>query len=309
MTPAYLAAALAVGTLLAVQAAANLRLTTALRSPYGAACLQLALAAAILGGVAAAGGALPALAELPAVPWWHLLGGLASPLYVVAGILLFPRLGAVVAVGLFVTGQVLASLALDVGGFLDVARRPVSAAIFLGPLAVLAGITAVVRGHRAAPGSTSGSTLRKGWLVLGVLAGAGLPVQGALNALLRAHLGEPLAVGLVSFGVATVVIVVIFAALRAYGRVPAPHAAGLRGLPWWGWLGAVCAAAYVVATFLLIPLIGAAATVAFTVTGQQAAAAAIDHFGLLRLPRRPVAVIRGAGLALLAGGSLLIQFG
>jgi transporter family-2 protein len=77
----------------------------------------------------------------------------------------------------------------------------------------------------------------------------------------------------------------------------------------WGWLGGACAAAYVVATFLLIPRVGAAATVAFTVTGQQLASAAVDHFGLFRLPRRPLTATRGGGLALLVGSSLLVQLG
>jgi transporter family-2 protein len=134
-------------------------------------------------------------------------------------------------------------------------------------------------------------------------------VQGAVNALLRRDLGEPLAVGLVSFVVATAAIVVALLALLALRSTPVPALSGLRTVPWWGWLGGACAAAYVVATFLLIPRVGAAATVAFTVTGQQLASAAVDHFGLFRLPRRPLTVTRGGGLALLVGSTLLVQLG
>jgi transporter family-2 protein len=302
MTAAILAAALAVGALLAVQASVNLQLGAAVRSPYGAAALQIGLATALIAVLAAVTGSFVGLGG---TTWWHLLGGLASPLYVTAGILLFPRLGAVVAVGLFVTGQVFASLVLDLGGLLDVPRRSLSVALVVGAAAVLAGITAVVRGQRAAgPGRT-----RPGWLVLGVLAGAALPVQGAVNALLRRELGEPLAVGLVSFVVASATILAALLVLLALRRTPVPRLAGLRTVPWWGWLGGACAAAYVVATFLLIPRVGAAATVAFTVTGQQLASAAVDHFGLFRLPRRPLTATRGGGLALLVGSSLLVQLG
>src|SRR5918993_1604111 len=129
MTAALLAAALAVGAVLAVQASVNLQLGAAVRSPYGAATLQIGLATVLVAVLAAATGALlwPG-----GVTWWHLLGGLASPFYVTAGILLFPRLGAVVAVGLFVTGQVLASLVLDLGGLLDVSRRSWSVALVVG---------------------------------------------------------------------------------------------------------------------------------------------------------------------------------
>ena len=80
-------------------------------------------------------------------------------------------------------------------------------------------------------------------------------------------------------------------------------------MPWWGWIGAACAATYVTATFLLIPVIGAATTVALTVTGQQLASALIDHNGLFRLPRRPLSAPRLSGLALLIVGSVLVQLG
>jgi uncharacterized membrane protein YdcZ (DUF606 family) len=61
-----------------------------------------------------------------------------------------------------------------------------------------------------------------------------------------------------------------------------------------GWLGGVVGASYVTSVFLLIPEIGAA-TIALTVAGQQLAGVAVDHFGLLRLPRRPVGRARLLG--------------
>ena len=48
------------------------------------------------------------------------VGGTASAFYVVSTILLFPRFGAVVSVGLFIAGQVLASTVLDMLGLLGV---------------------------------------------------------------------------------------------------------------------------------------------------------------------------------------------
>ena len=59
---------------------------------------------------------------------WHLVGGLGSAIYITAGILLFPRLGAVTTVGLFITGQMFASLLLDGTGALGVEREPIDAA-------------------------------------------------------------------------------------------------------------------------------------------------------------------------------------
>src|SRR5690606_2035359 len=117
-----LAAALAAGCLLAVQASVNIQLNKAVGTPYGASTLQLSVATTLLALLAIALGAIGAFRLLPDVPLWHLLGGLASPLYITSGILLFPRLGALAAAGLFVTGQMFASLGLDLLGLLGVTR-------------------------------------------------------------------------------------------------------------------------------------------------------------------------------------------
>ncbi|WP_106402125.1 DMT family transporter [Actinocorallia populi] len=310
MHTVLLGAALLIGCLLAVQAAANLRLNGAVGTPYGASTLQLGLATGLLAVLALAAGALGALGRLPDVPVWYLLGGLASPLYITSGILLFPRLGALASVGLFVAGQMSASLALDLFGLFGLAERVPGPGLVLGAAGVLGGIVVIIRGQRSAgaPGTVESSRpARAGWLALGLAAGAVLPVQGAVNARLSEELDEPIAAAVVSFTVATFTIAVVLLALRAARRTPRPRLAPLREMPWWGWLGGACAAAYVTGTFLLIPEIGAAVTVALTVTGQQLTSALIDHRGLFRLPRRALTAPRLLGLALLLAGSLTVQ--
>ncbi|MGW6537063.1 DMT family transporter [Streptomyces sp. NPDC055051] len=310
MHTALLAVALLVGCLLAVQASANLQLNAAVGTPYGASTLQLGLATALLTALALTAGTLGALGALPDVPPWQLLGGLASPLYITSGILLFPRLGALASVGLFVTGQMFASLALDLLGLFGLERQALGPGIVLGAAAVLAGIVVIIRGGSGTTPSGSPAlspAARTGWLALGIVAGGVLPIQGAVNAQLRERLHAPLTVAVISFAVATFTITVVLLALRATRRTPAPRVAPLRKMPWWGWLGGVCAAAYVTGTFLLIPAIGAAVTIALTVTGQQLTSALIDHKGLFRLPRRPLTRPRALGLALLLAGSLTIQ--
>jgi transporter family-2 protein len=238
---------------------------------------------------------------------------------------------------LFVSGQVLASVVLDLAGVLSVPQRPLDAAMVIGATAVVVGITAVVRGHRpvrqttvvdprrcllqgvsgprssevpaapqvSAPVEPDGAG--RGWLALGVLAGAVLPIQGAVNARLKAEVGPPLAVGTISFVVATVSIAVTLLVLVATRRTPAPRLAAVSQMPWWGWLGGLCAATYVVATFLLIPEIGASVAVVLTVTGQQLASALIDHFGWFRMPRRAMTAARTSGLGLMIAGSVLVR--
>ncbi len=336
MQVVLLGTALLVGCLLAVQTSVNLQLSGAVKTPYGASTIQLLVATVALTAVALAVGTIGAVSHLPGVPWWHLLGGLASPLYITSGILLFPRMGALAAVGLFVTGQVLASVSLDLFGLIGVPRKPLTIGIALGVLAVLVGITLIIRqspagarvpmpgdpaaadqptrpptgrslgamARTAAPTTTLSSVA---WIALGVIAGAVLPIQGAVNAKLRSDINAPVTVAMISFIVATFTIAIVLIVMLIARRTQRPQLTPLTTMPWWGWLGGLCAAAYVTATFLLIPEIGAATTVALTVTGQQLFSAVIDNCQLFRMPKRALTSRRVAGLVLLVAGSVLVQ--
>jgi transporter family-2 protein len=317
--------ALLVGGLLAVQAAANLQLSGAAGSPVGASTLQLGIGALLLTLLAALAGVLHAIDLIPDAKPWHLLGGLGSAVYITAGIVLFPRLGALVSVGLFVAGQMLASLALDSFGLLGLERIAPSAARLAGAVAVVAGIALVVRAQTrerapaaAGPGQAAAGRAgqvrpwRRGqtrWVLLGLVAGAALPLQGAVNAQLRADLDAPVAVGAFSFAVATAAMALVLLGALAFHRVSLPRLAPLRRLPWWGWLGGFVGATYVVAVFLLIPRIGAEAAIGLTVAGQQLASLLVDQLGLLRLPRRLLTRPRLTGVALLLAGVALVQLG
>jgi bacterial/archaeal transporter family-2 protein len=290
---------LLVGALLAVQAGANVQLAAALNSPIGASALQLTIGAALLVVLAALAGGIGAAALLDDVDAWHLLGGLGSAIYITAGILLFPRLGAVMTVGLFVAGQMLASLILDGAGWLGVAREPVDAAAIAGAAAVLVGITLVVRGQAGVRG-LGGAAAH--WIALALVAGAALPVQGAVNARLRADLDAPITAGAWSFVVAATAMLAVLALDRG-----TPQLDRVGRVPWWGWLGGLCGATYVTSVFLLIPEIGVAPTIGLTVAGQQVASVFVDRHGLLRLPRRPVTRVRLVGIATLLTGVALIQ--
>jgi bacterial/archaeal transporter family-2 protein len=298
-------ALLLVGTLLALQAAANVQLARAMTSPVGASTLQLAIGAAVLVLAATVGGSLGALGGLERAELWQLVGGLGSAVYITAGILVFPRLGALVAVGMFIAGQMLASLLLDGFGWLGVERDRAGVPSLVGAAAVIGGAWLIVRAQAGARALEQAARQRSGWIALALAAGAVLPVQGAVNAELNAELDAALPVGAFSFLVATAAMALALAAVMAAGT-PRPRLAALPSVPWWGWLGGLCGATYVTAVFLLIPEIGAAPVVVSTVAGQQIASIALDRYGLLRLPCRPISRRRLAGVALLLTGVVLI---
>jgi transporter family-2 protein len=287
---------LLVGALLSLQSGANVQLSAAAGGPIRGSALQLALGAAVLLTLSAIVGTPGAPGLLDDAEPWHLVGGLGSALYITAGILLFPRLGAVVTVGLFITGQMLASLVLDATGWLGVREEALDAAALAGAAAVLAGVALIVRAQARLDGGAP-------WIALALLAGAVLPLQGAINAQLRADLDAPITAGAWSFVVAAATMLLVLAATSLRPAEPAR----LDRVPWWGWLGGLCGATYVTAVFVLIPEIGVAPTIGLTVAGQQLASLFVDAYGLLRLPRRPVTAVRLGGVATLLAGVALIQ--
>lgn len=305
MEQLFIPVALAAGSLLALQAGANAQLAKAVGTPFGATAIQLGVGASILLLITAMTGTLAAMAGIAGIPWWHAIGGTASAFYVVSTILLFPRLGAVVSVGLFIAGQMLASLGLDLTGALGVEAQAATFAGVGGTSIVLVGAALLVAGQKGGLGTLSSGKL--GWVALALAAGAVLPLQGAVNGLLRHDLGAPFAVGTISFVVATAAMVAVATLASATLHQPGPKLGGLSGMPWWGWLGGFAGAAYVTTVFTAIPVIGTASTVGLTVAGQQVASILVDRYGWFRLPRRPVSVIRLAGVLLLLGGVAVIK--
>ena len=295
---------LLVGSLLALQAAANVQLSTTMGSPFGASTLQLGIGAALLLGLAGLAGSLGAFGLLDEAEPWALLGGLGSAVYITAGILLFPRLGALVAVGLFIAGQMLASLLLDGFGWLGVARDTPGAVALMGAATVVTGTWLIVRAQAGSGTLEQAARERTGWIALGLAAGAVLPVQGAINAQLNTELDAAIAVGAFSFLVATGAMALALAVILVVGA-PRPRVPPLASVPWWGWLGGLCGATYVTSVFLLIPEIGAAPVVVLTVAGQQLTSVAVDRYGLLRLPRRSISRDRLAGVVILLAGVAL----
>ncbi len=305
METLFVPLALFAGGLLAVQAGANAQLSKAVGSPFAATTLQLAIGTGLLFLVTLLTGTIAALGAIPAVKWWHLIGGTASAVYVVSTIVLFPRLGAVVSVGLFIAGQMLASLTLDSFGLLGVPQAGLRLGAAVGTLVVLLGVAMVVF---AQGGKDNLKADRLGWIALALMAGAVLPVQGAVNALLRHDLGgAPFAVGAISFLVATLAMAAVMFLVLAGQKTSRPDIAGVQTMPWWGWLGGLAGATYVTTVFTAIPAIGAAAAVGLTVAGQQVASVFVDRYGWFRLPQRSVSGLRLAGVVLLLAGVAIIK--
>ena len=140
------------------------------------------------------------------------------------------------------------------------------------------------------------------FLIFALIAGMALPTQISINAQLRSIVGSPMIASMISFLVGTLGLIII----SLFGS-------GIRikkewfEAPWWVWTGGLIGAFYVVATVILIPRLGAAATVGYVLAGQVVAAIVIDNFGLLGVQMQTVSITRILGALLIIGGVVVVQ--
>jgi bacterial/archaeal transporter family-2 protein len=144
-TVLLLLAALAGGTL-AVQVAANSKLGLHLGQPVGATLVSFVVGSAgLILYMLCFRQPWPALRTLGQAPWWALSGGLLGAAYVLATIIVTPRLGPGLTLGAIVAGQMIVALALEQAGLLEVARHPITLARVLGVALIVAGVALLRR--------------------------------------------------------------------------------------------------------------------------------------------------------------------
>lgn len=146
------------------------------------------------------------------------------------------------------------------------------------------------------------------YLVLMVVAGAGIAAQVAFNAQLGVVTASGLWAANICFLVSAVAGLAIVAGAAAFGRVTPPDPA-LWSAPWWVWAGGLCGAFYVLLAILLARRLGTAALSAAGILGQLGTALVIDHYGWFGMPVSRVSLTRVVGVVLLAMGVVLMRIG
>lgn len=145
---------------------------------------------------------------------------------------------------------------------------------------------------------------RTTYLLAALTGGAVLPVQVALNTLLRRYVSVPMQVTFVSYLVGTLASLVIC----AIARYPLPTTTALGQTSWWMWVGGCLGTLYVWSTIFATPKIGAALALSLTIAGQMIAALFLDHYGTLGLTRYAASPTRIAGVVLVVLGVSLVAY-
>ncbi len=143
----YIVLAIAAGVCLPTQAGINSRLNLWTQSPILAAAISFAVGtAALIVYAVILRVPLPPISGLKQYPWWIWTGGFLGAFLVAATVVLAPRLGAVSMVALIVSGQMIASVALDHYGLIGYAIHPVNAWRICGILLLVGGVV-LIRTH------------------------------------------------------------------------------------------------------------------------------------------------------------------
>jgi bacterial/archaeal transporter family-2 protein len=142
----YITIALFAGAVLPMQAAINARLREAVGSPVVAALVSFSVGTVALLAYAWVGrSTLPDARMVSQTSWWVWTGGLLGACYVLAAILVTPRLGASSLLGLALAGQLIAALVMDHYGLLGLSVQPLSPLRLFGVLLLSAGVVLIVR--------------------------------------------------------------------------------------------------------------------------------------------------------------------
>lgn len=140
--------ALLAGAAVATQFAVNSQLRGVVGGPVIASAVSFIVGAVALSVAAVVvGRGLPQFSEMnfAGAPWWVWTGGLLGAIYVLASVLITPRLGAAPTVGFFLTGQMVASVVIDHFGLLGVQTHEVTLQRVFGVAFVLVGIFLIQR--------------------------------------------------------------------------------------------------------------------------------------------------------------------
>lgn len=143
----WLGLALLAGTVVSLQLGVNTQLKNYLGDPVYAALVSFLVGSfCIVGFIIVRRIPWPELGRIAEGPWWIWIGGVFGAFFVVASILLAPKLGAAVFLGLTILGQLVASLVMDHFGLLGFEHQPLNLWRCVGAALLVLGVV-LIRSH------------------------------------------------------------------------------------------------------------------------------------------------------------------
>lgn len=140
------------------------------------------------------------------------------------------------------------------------------------------------------------------WIVMVVIAGAFLPMQGSMNSKLAKAGENPVYASMISFTIGVL-------ALVAYILLTSQNVSwkGLKDAPSYSWLGGVLGAFYVTVIVFAFPKIGPGLTFGLVVAGQLITSMVMEHFQIMGTPHQSISLGRIVGVLLIIIGVVAVK--
>ncbi|MEW2922238.1 MULTISPECIES: DMT family transporter [Flavobacteriaceae] len=141
-------------------------------------------------------------------------------------------------------------------------------------------------------------------VLLAILGGVFLAMQGGLNAKLGIHLKSPVLASLIAFAFSTLfALILVLASLRTSFDVGL-----MRKIPVYLWFsGAFFSVCGICLYYHTIPKLGISSMISLGLFGQLLFSTIAGHFGWFGLPEEPVALKKIIGVLAMTGGIILIN--
>ncbi|QQJ68690.1 DMT family transporter [Staphylococcus pseudintermedius] len=142
-------------------------------------------------------------------------------------------------------------------------------------------------------------------LILGLVAGAVIPVQTSINSRLSRFTQSSLYASAISFTVGTLLLVTLNFILNPH--LLTAEAFGHYHFDYYWYVGGLMGVIYLTGNMILLPRIGASLTVVTTITGQILMSMLIDTFGWFNVDVQALHVMKVLGIVLLLIGIILMN--
>ncbi|MGH0515863.1 DMT family transporter [Bacillus cereus] len=139
----FLIFAFLAGLALPIQFSINAQLRTVVGSPLVAATISFIVGAITLFTVSLFRADFSFNKGIASAPWWVWTGGVLGAFYVLATIILIPRIGAGTTVALVLAGQIVASVLIDHFGLINVPIHLLSLPRIIGAILVIIGVVLI----------------------------------------------------------------------------------------------------------------------------------------------------------------------
>ena len=287
-----LLAAVASGSLVALQQRINGELKTELGDALLAALVSFGTGLVVVVAVVASRpAARAAVARVRSVPWTHRLGGLGGASLVAVGAAAAPEIGvALLTVGL-VAGQTSGALVVDRVGLGPSGRHALTGPRLAGAALCLVAVGVAVSGEGARDADPV-------LLLLVVVAGFAISAQQALNGRVRATTGDAGVATLVNFVVGTTALTLGLALHAALSGLDVGDWPGVDR--WWLYTGGPMGAAFVAVAALVVRRLGVLRLGLAVIAGQLVGALLLDLLSPVADEEVGLLTVVGVALTLVA---------